>query len=131
MHYFTYPRIEKIRHYFLQSFIQFWTGIILVISCQKKKNNFCTLGSFPQRFGITYQCPESKTTVNYVNSCPQSAEKRTEAAKQLNCHSISTNCTNFVYHCVMDHYRTGMIEVCAPKKLILGIYSVFVFSFPI
>lgn len=80
-------------------------------------------------FGITNQCPESTTTVHYVNSCPQSAEKWTEAAKRLNCQSISTNCTNFVYHCVMDHYRTTLIEVCAPKKLILGIYGVLVFFF--
>lgn len=76
------------------------------------------------RFGITNQCPESNTTVNYVNSCPQSAEKWAEAAKRLNCHSISTNCTNFVYHCAMDHYRTRMIEVCAPKQLIHGFLCV-------
>lgn len=98
---------------------------------QKINKNFYTISSFPQIFGITNQCPESTTTVHYVNSCPQSAEKWTEAAKRLNCQNISTNCTNFVYHCVMDHYRTTLIEVCAPKKLILGIYGVLVFFFSI
>lgn len=27
----------------------------------------------------------------------------------------------------MDHYRTTLIEVCAPKKLILGIYALVFF----
>lgn len=67
----------------------------------------------------TNPCPESKATVNYVNSCPRTAEKRAEAAKRLNCQSISTNCTKFVYHCVPNHFRTRMIEVCAQEKLIL------------
>lgn len=87
------------------------------------------LAFFPQKFGITSQCQESITTVHNVNACPQSAEKWTEAAKLLNCQSISTNCTTFVYHCVMDHYRTTLIEVCAPKKLVLGIYGVLVFFY--
>lgn len=105
--------------------------IFLIITpiSHKKNKNFCTISSIPQIIGITNQCPESTTTVHYVNSCPQSAEKWTEAAKRINCQSISTNCTTFVYHCVMDHYRTTLIEVCAPKKLILGIYGVLVFSF--
>lgn len=88
------------------------------------KKNIGTLVSFPQKFGITSQCQESITTVHYVNACPRSAEKWTEAAKRLNCQSISTNCTTFVYHCVMDPYKTTMIEVCAPKTLILGHFCV-------
>lgn len=90
------------------------------------KETFVHVHLFSQRFGSTNQCLESTKTVHYVNACPQSAEKWTEAAKRLNCQSISTNCTTFVYHCVLDHYRTKMIEVCAPKKIILGtcIYGV-------
>lgn len=105
--------------------IQIWIVIILKIPCRKK--NIGTLVSFLQKFGITSQCQESITTVHYVNACPRSAEKWTEAAERLNCQSISTNCTTFVYHCVMDHYRTTLIEVCAPKKLILGIYALVFF----
>lgn len=88
-----------------------------------------TFASFPQNFGITSQCPESIATVHFVNACPQSAEKWTEAAKRLNCQSISTTCTNFEYHCVMDPYKIRLIEVCAPKKLILGINGVRVFFY--
>lgn len=95
----------------------------------QKKKHIGTLAFFPQIFGITSECPEPIATVHYVNSCPQSAEKWAEAAERLNCHSISTKCTTFVYHCVMDPYQTRLIEVCAPKKLILGNKGFFYFLF--
>lgn len=72
----------------------------------------------------TTQCPESNRTATFVDSCPESAEKRAEAASQLNCQNIKHKCTSFVYHCVMNHNRTNVIEVCAPVTNILGNYGV-------
>lgn len=127
MFYISYHR-KKIIHVILQQpLIQTWIVKILKMSCRIK--HIDTLALFLQKFEITSQCPESIATVHYVNSCPQSAEKWAEAAERLKCHSISTNCTTFVYHCVMNPYKTRLIEVCAPKKLILGNNVFFYFLF--
>lgn len=74
------------------------------------------------------ECPESKTTIKFVNSCPLSSKEWAIAASKMNCQNIENTCSSFVYHCVMNSNMTRMIEVCAPVTNILGKYLVlFVF----
>lgn len=86
----------------------------------------CILLSLLQSKATT-QCPESNRTATFVDSCPESAEKWEEEAYRFNCQNIQHKCTSFVYHCVMNHYRTKMIEVCAPITNILGNHSILNF----
>lgn len=65
------------------------------------------------------ECPESKTTIKFVNSCPLSSKEWAVAASKMNCQNIENTCSSFVYHCVMNSNMTRMIEVCAPVTNIL------------
>lgn len=57
--------------------------------------------------------------------CPTSKEEWDKAANKKNCKLMAKmqNCTNtesFVYHCVIDGFRKGTLELCAPKTIIHG-----------
>lgn len=65
------------------------------------------------------ECPESKTTIKFVNSCPLSSKEWAVATSKMNCQNIKNTCSSFVYHCVMNSNMTRMIEVCAPVTNIL------------
>lgn len=73
---------------------------------------------------LTY-CPAAVASVEVVNSCPTSKNETDVAAKRKNCGKLATsqNCSSFedfVYHCTINSYRNATLEVCAPKRTILG-----------
>lgn len=73
---------------------------------------------------LTY-CPEAVASVEVVTFCPTSKNELDIAAKRKNCDklAISQNCSSiedFVYHCTINSYRNATLEVCAPKRTILG-----------
>ncbi|XP_052710904.1 uncharacterized protein LOC128185317 [Crassostrea angulata] len=70
-------------------------------------------------------CKEAVQTVKTVSSCPTSKEQWDKAASKKKCweKALKQNCTildNFVYHCVINGYGNTTLEVCAPKRIILG-----------
>lgn len=70
-------------------------------------------------------CPEAVASVKYVPVCPTSKKELDIAAKRKNCNELATgqNCSSiveFVYHCTINSYRNATLEVCAPKRRILG-----------
>lgn len=75
-------------------------------------------------------CPEAVASVKYVPFCPTSKKEQVIAAKRKNCDELATgqNCSSieeFVYHCTINSYRNATLEVCAPKRRILGHCSEF------
>uniref|UniRef100_A0A8W8JCS4 Secreted protein n=1 Tax=Magallana gigas TaxID=29159 RepID=A0A8W8JCS4_MAGGI len=70
-------------------------------------------------------CPEAVASVEVVKFCPTTEKELDRAAKRKNCDKLATsqNCSsieNFVYHCTINSYRNATLEVCAPKRTILG-----------
>lgn len=68
-----------------------------------------------------------------MDSCPQSKEEWDIAASKKNCSKraaglICAASEEFKYHCVINGYRNALVEVCAPKRLILGIFSRFSYN---
>lgn len=60
-----------------------------------------------------------------VDSCPTSKTEWDNAAVRKNCNRIASkqNCgpvDQFVYHCVINGYRSETLEVCAPSRIIFG-----------
>lgn len=80
-------------------------------------------------------CQKSILTVRHVASCPTDAKSWREAAKKLNCDSVTQNCAlssglntqnhRFQYHCLMNSHRNETVEVCALNRLILGFCAEF------
>lgn len=75
-------------------------------------------------------CPEAVASVKDVPFCPTSKKELDIAAKRKNCDELATgqNCSSieeFVYHCTINSYRNATLEVCAPKRRILGHCSEF------
>lgn len=80
-------------------------------------------------------CKKSILTVRHVTSCPKDAKLWREAAKKLNCDSVTQNCAmslglntqnhRFQYHCLMNSHRNETVEVCALNRLILGFCAEF------
>lgn len=78
-----------------------------------------------QAIGARY-CPEAVDSAEYVVSCPSSMIGWNTAAKKKNCSRMAMhqNCSSveqFQYHCVINGYRSKMVEVCAPSRIIIGI----------
>lgn len=70
-------------------------------------------------------CEEYVASLTVVDSCPQSKEEWDIAASKKNCSQRAAGLTcaaseEFKYHCVINGYRNALVEVCAPKRLILG-----------
>lgn len=70
-------------------------------------------------------CEEYVASLTVVDSCPQSKEEWDIAASKKNCSKRAAGLTcaafeEFKYHCVINGYRNALVEVCAPKRLILG-----------
>lgn len=73
-------------------------------------------------------CSWSKQTADRVTSCPRTRQEMVEREKLKNCSSLAftQNCTdamNFKYHCVINEFENALIEVCAPKYYIHGMFS--------
>lgn len=74
---------------------------------------------------------ESVKRVKSVSSCPTSKDKWDSAARKKNCSKLAAlqNCTvardDFVYHCVINGYGNETLEVCAVKRIIIGLCTEF------
>lgn len=69
-------------------------------------------------------------TLVEVPHCPQNRKEWDIAAAEKNCESIATKqtCTEsskFVYHCLMNEWANGTVEVCAPTWFLLGILRMY------
>lgn len=74
---------------------------------------------------LLLSCPETKETVNYVQTCPHTTHELEAAVKLKNCSSFVQNCTTpdaFVYHCLPNHYLDKLVEVCAITVYIINGY---------
>ncbi|XP_062621158.1 uncharacterized protein LOC134282780 [Saccostrea cucullata] len=66
-------------------------------------------------------CKESiKETAVLVEYCPTTEQAWKEAASRKGCNTISHSCSSFEYHCVINAWKNETIEVCAPRKNIIG-----------
>lgn len=70
-------------------------------------------------------CKEAVESVETVSSCPTSKEQWDKASIRKKCweKAFKQACSapeKFVYHCVINGYGNATLEVCAPKRLILG-----------
>ncbi|XP_048727972.2 uncharacterized protein LOC125645962 isoform X2 [Ostrea edulis] len=72
-------------------------------------------------------CNISKPTIRYVTSCPKDELSWKEAAKRKNCNTLANvavnmgcvkNSSDFVYHCVINHWLNATLEVCAATRYI-------------
>lgn len=71
---------------------------------------------FQATVALSNSCEVSRSTVQVVDSCPDSEEKWKEAAARKNCYANSSQCsepTRLVYHCVINPYVNQTLEVCA------------------
>lgn len=73
-------------------------------------------------------CEEAVKSVKTVTSCPTSKTEWDIAALRKKCSGIASrqNCVNetekFQYHCVINGLRNKLVEVCAPRRIIFGIF---------
>lgn len=88
---------------------------------------FLLLILFPVQLcrGANEHCPEAVRSIQLVKKCPSSKEEWDDAANNKNCGKSAgrQNCTiadDFLYHCVINAYINETLEVCAPKRIILG-----------
>lgn len=63
-----------------------------------------------------------------VAACPTSKTEWDSAALKKNCSKLaaSQNCVSvnkFKYHCVINGLRNKLVEVCAPERIIFGIFN--------
>lgn len=69
-------------------------------------------------------CEVSRSTVQVVDSCPDSEEKWRKAAARKNCTAYANQCDEperLVYHCVINELVTQTLEVCAyTQNIFLG-----------
>lgn len=75
---------------------------------------------------VSSYCEEAVESVERVSYCPRTKKEWDTAATRKDCSRLAGRqaCTypeNFRYHCVISGYRTETLEVCAPRKLIIGI----------
>lgn len=74
-------------------------------------------------------CQKSILTVRYVPSCPINEVSWKEAARKMNCESVTQNCASkrhkFQYHCLMNVHMNATIEVCALSRTIFGYCAEF------
>lgn len=73
-------------------------------------------------------CEVSRSTVQFVDICPDSEEKWKKAAARKNCSAYANQCSEpntLVYHCVINEYVTETLEVCAYSRYIFSGKKVF------
>lgn len=68
-------------------------------------------------------CEVSRSTVQVVDSCPNSEEEWKKFAARKNCSAYANQCDKpemLVYHCVINEYVTQTLEVCAYTRYIFS-----------
>lgn len=81
---------------------------------------------------VNMYCGEAVKSVERVLYCPRTKEEWDTAATRKDCsrlavHQTCADAENFSYHCVINGYQNETLEVCAPRRLTVGIliyYSV-------
>lgn len=71
---------------------------------------------------LTDSCSVSRSTVQFVDDCPDTEEKWRDAAVRKNCSAHASQCDEpqrLVYHCVINAYVNQTLEVCAYSRIIL------------
>lgn len=73
-------------------------------------------------------CPEAVSSMQSVAACPTSKTEWDSAALKKNCSELAANqdcvyVNKFRYHCVINGLRNKLVEVCAPERIILGIFN--------
>lgn len=66
-------------------------------------------------------CEVSRSTVQFVDICPDSEEKWKKAAARKNCSAYANQCSEperLKYHCVINELVTQTLEVCAYTQFI-------------
>lgn len=66
-------------------------------------------------------CEVSRSTVQFVDRCPDSEEKWKKAAARKNCSAYANQCSEperLKYHCVINELVTQTLEVCAYTQFI-------------
>ncbi|XP_078319125.1 uncharacterized protein LOC144620902 [Crassostrea virginica] len=81
--------------------------ILMIFCVQTKANNPDT-------------CIESARTVTVVDSCPRTPKEFVNRISEKGCFNLEHNCGSFEYHCVINEWKTEIIEVCAPSTIIVG-----------
>uniref|UniRef100_A0A8W8JGK9 Fibronectin type-III domain-containing protein n=1 Tax=Magallana gigas TaxID=29159 RepID=A0A8W8JGK9_MAGGI len=81
------------------------------------------------RGGFKY-CQEAVDNVESVTSCPTSEKEWESAANRKNCQLTAAQQTcsepeTFLYHCVLNGYGNETLEVCAPRRLVIGFCTEF------
>ncbi|XP_048749826.2 uncharacterized protein LOC125661723 isoform X2 [Ostrea edulis] len=74
---------------------------------------------------IAEQCLDPTVTIEYVNSCPESATAWQKASEKKNCSAYEKACeenTSFKYHCLVNAYWNATLEICAAEVSIVGHY---------
>lgn len=79
-----------------------------------------TLIAFSKVYVNSTPCNESAITATKVKSCPQNYNEWNKAAVKKGCGKMPHTCSSFEYHCVINAWRNETIEVCAPKRRIIG-----------
>lgn len=70
-------------------------------------------------------CQEAVDNMESVTSCPTSKKGWESAANRKHCQltAAQQKCSEpetFVYHCVINGYGNETLEVCAPRRLMIG-----------
>lgn len=68
-------------------------------------------------------CLESIPTITDVKKCPEDISEWIKSKRRKQCHLVTQNCTTlegFEYHCLPDKFHERFMEVCAPRKNIVG-----------
>lgn len=73
-------------------------------------------------------CPEAVGSMQSVAACPTTKTEWDSAALKKNCSKLAPlqNCVpvnKFKYHCVINGLRNQLVEVCAPERIIFGIFN--------
>lgn len=73
-----------------------------------------------------WYCKEAVESVERVSYCPRTKKEWDTAATRKDCSRLAgrqdcTDAKHFRYHCVINEYRNETLEVCAPRRIILGI----------
>ncbi|XP_048767738.2 uncharacterized protein LOC125674590 [Ostrea edulis] len=79
---------------------------------------------------VANPCPASIPTLVEVPRCPRDKSEWDQAASRKQCHKIAAiqKCTDpekFVYHCLLNEWTNGTVEICAPTWFISGYCAMY------
>lgn len=83
-----------------------------------------------KEIGGSRSCIWSTKSLKEVRSCPLTKEKWEEREREKDCKSLGRiqNCTTdaskFKYHCVINEFENGFVEVCSPVYNINGKFEI-------